>query len=142
MGLDQLTTIRIAQMCGSAPLKASGKGNPAPIPNQRPIATVAARRFREDLVVFLRAYGQTPRLSLLPMLESALALNLTNVFLSTAGMLEFWLDRGRLPDENEQQPWPLFVDCSLSMDRELRRLSERSMDTCRKRLAHLPTILM
>ncbi len=96
VGLDQLTTIRIAQMCGSAPLKASGKGNPAPIPNQRPIATVAARRFREDLVVFLRAYGQTPRLSLLPMLESALALNLTNVFLSTAGMLEVWLDRGAI----------------------------------------------
>ncbi len=143
VGLDQLATIRIAQTCGSAPLKASGKGNPAVIPNQRPIATVAARRFREDLVVFLRAYGQTvPRLSLLPMLESALALNLTNVFLSTAGMLEVWLDRGRLPDDDAQRPWPLFADCSLSMDPELRRLSERSMDTCRKRLAHVPTTLM
>ena len=143
VGLDQLATVRIAQACRSAPLKASGTGNPAVIPNRRPIATVAARQFREDLVVFLRAYGGTvPRLSLLPMLESALALNLTNVFLSTSGMLEFWLDRGRLPDENEQQPWPLFVDCSLSMDRELRQLSERSMDTCRNRLAHLPTILM
>lgn len=143
VGLDQLLTIRIAQQCGSAPLKASGKGNPGPIPNQRPIATVAGRQFRDDLVVFLRAYAATmPRLSLLPMLESALALNLTNVFLSTANILFQWLERNRLPDESEQRPWPLFVDCSLALDRDLQRLSERSMESCRMRLAGVPRVLM
>jgi len=143
VGLDQLVTIRIAQACKSAPLKASGKGDPSVIPNQRPIATVAAKGFREDLVVFLRAYGETiPRLSLLPMLESALALNLVNVFLTSVGMLEFWLDKGRLPDENEEHPWPLFADCSLSVDRELRHASERSMESCRTRLANFPITLM
>ena len=143
VGLDQLVTIRMARECGRAPRKAAGKGEASPIPNQRPIATVAARQFREDLVVFLRAYAETlPRLSLLPMLESGLALNLTTVFLCTAAMLEHWLEKGCLPEEAEQRPWSLLVDCSLSMDAELRRLSERSMDNCRMRLANVPTTLM
>jgi hypothetical protein len=78
VGIDQLVTIRLAQACGSAPEKAKGKSEPGAISNQRPIATRAARIFQEDLSVFLRAYGPTiPRLSLLPMLETCIAINLT-----------------------------------------------------------------
>ena len=72
IGLDQLLTVRLAQLCGEAPSKAVGKGEPGPIPNQRPIAAAAAQFFREDILVFFNCYGRAgavPRLSLLPMLE-------------------------------------------------------------------------
>ena len=71
VGLDQLLAVRLAQICGSAPIKATGKGQASPIPNQWPIARTAANWLREDLVCFLEAYGRTmPRLSFLPMMES------------------------------------------------------------------------
>ncbi len=143
VGIDQLVTIRLAQACGSAPEKARGKGEPGAISNQRPIATRAARIFQEDLSVFLRGYGPTiPRLSLLPMLETCIAINLTNIYLSSVRMLEIWKERGRLPEEAAQAPWPLFVDCSLSTDRRLRQLAEQSMEQCRRRVSNLATTLM
>jgi hypothetical protein len=43
IGLDQLLTVRLAQLCGEAPSKAVGKGEPGPIPNQRPIAAASAK---------------------------------------------------------------------------------------------------
>jgi len=143
VGLDQLATIRLAQACGSAPEKAKGKGEPGPISNQRPIATRAATIFQEDLTVFLRAYGPAiPRRSLLPMLETCTSVNLTNIFLSSLRMLEVWKERGQLPEEAAQAPWPLFVDCSLSTDHRLRQLAEQSMEQCRRRLLNLTTTLM
>ena len=142
VGLDQLVTIRLAQECGTAPERARGKGEQSPIPNQHPIATQATRAFHEDLTVFLRAYASIPRLSLLSMLETCMAINLTNIFLSSVRMLERWVEKGYLPEESHQEPWPLFVDCSLSTDHTLRQLAERSMDNCRRRLPKLATTLM
>jgi hypothetical protein len=143
VGLDQLVTVRLAQECASAPEKTRGKGEASPIPNQHPIATRATRIFREDLTVFLRAYGATiPRLSLLPMLETCMAINLTNLLLSSVRMMEAWKDKGRLPDEQAQAPWPLFVDCSLSTDHRLRQFAEESLEHCRRRLPSLATTLM
>jgi hypothetical protein len=143
VGLDQLAAIRLAQACGSAPEKVRGKGQPAPVSNRRPIATRATRIFQEDLIAFLRSYGPiVPRLSLLPMLDTCIGINLSNIYLSSTRMLEVWKAKGRLPDEAEQTPWPLFVDCSLSTDRRLRQLAEHSMDQCRRRLSNLATTLM
>jgi hypothetical protein len=143
IGVDQLLSIRLAQACGSAPDKAKGKGEPGPISNQRPIATRAARIFQEDLTVFLRAYGAAiPRLSLLPMVETCICINLANIYLSSVQMLEMWKNKGRLPEEETQSPLPLFVDCSLSTDHKLRQVSEQSMEQCRRRLSNLSTTLM
>jgi hypothetical protein len=143
VGLDQLLTIRLAQKCGEAPGRATGKGEPGVIANQRPVATVATRLFREDFRVFVRAYGKSiPRLSLLPMMESCIAIGLTTTFLASGAMLEAWSRDGRLPDVTTQTPWPLFVDCSLAMDRDLQHAAEQSMDNCRRRLESLPTTLM
>ena len=142
VGLDQLVTIRLAQECRTAPEKARGKGEQSPIPNQRPIATQAAKTFYEDLTVFLRAYAAIPRLSLVSMLETCLALNLTNIFLSSMRILELWLEKGYVSEESQQESWPLFVDCSLSTDHTLRQLAEQSMDTCRRRLPRMATTLM
>jgi hypothetical protein len=143
VGLDQLVTIRLAQACGSAPEKATGKGNPAPITNQRPIATRATKIFQEDLSVFLRAYGTTiPRLSLIPMLEACIGVNLTSIFLSSLQMLEIWKERGRLPDQVKQVTSPVFVDCSVSTDHRLRQLAEQSMEQCRRRVSNLAQTLM
>lgn len=145
VGLDQLLTIRLAQLCGEAPGKASGKGEPGPIPNQRPIAARAAKAFREDLLVFFDCYGRNgvvPRLSLLPMLESALAIGLTTILLSTIGVLNSWWTDGVLPLPEQQRPWPVFVDCAGSADPALRDFSEQSIDAARQQLANVSLLLM
>jgi hypothetical protein len=143
VGLDQLATIRLAQACASAPEKARGKGEPGPISNQRPIATRAAKIFQEDLTVYLKAYGRTiPRLSLLPMLETCIGINLTNIFLSTARILEVWKEKGWLQEEGIQGPWPVFVDCSLATDHKLRQLGEQSLEHCLQRVSNLGVTLM
>ena len=72
LGIDQLIMVRLAQACGEAPGKASGKGEPGPIPNQRSIAGKASNAFKEDLLIFFDSYGRenvTPRVALLSMLE-------------------------------------------------------------------------
>jgi hypothetical protein len=142
VALDQLVTIRLAQTCASAPEKARGKGEPGVIPNQKPIATRATQIFYDDLAIFSRTYASIPRLSLLPMLETCIALNLANIFLSTMHMLENWTNKGYLQKKDEQRPWPLFVDCSLSMDHQLRRLAEQSWENCRRRIPSLALTLM
>ena len=145
IGLDQLLTVRLAQLCGEAPSKAVGKGEPGPIPNQRPIAAAAARFFREDLLVFFDCYGRegvVPRLSLLPMLEAAIAVGLTTVLLSTIGVVERWSATGSIPSIDEQQPWPLFMDCSGSADPALRDFSEQSSFLVRQQLAQVSMALM
>jgi hypothetical protein len=141
VGIDQLLAIRLAQSLGEAPTKARGE-NPN-IPNQWPVAIKAASTFFEDFNVFLRSYGRhIPRQSLLPMLESCLAIGATNIFLSTLGLLLDWSVRGAVKPKGEQTPWPLFVDCSASVDASLRRFSEESMDDLMQRLPRMPVVMM
>jgi hypothetical protein len=143
VGLDQLLTVRIAQCCGEAPLRARGGGESESIPNLQPLAQKAAKSFREDLSVFVQAYGETiPRQTFLQMLESCLSLGLTNIYLSTAGMLFDWERNGVLPRCDAQQPWPLFVDCSSGNEINLRRLSEESLFDLLRRFERLPVIMM
>lgn len=145
IGLDQLLTVRLAQHCGEAPSKAVGRGEPGPIPNQCPIAALAASRFREDLLAFFDCYGRNgvvPRLSLLPMLEAAIAVGLTTILLSTIDVVERWSVTGSVPDVNQQRPWPLFMDCSGSADPALRDFSEQASFLVRQQLSQLPMTLM
>lgn len=150
IGIDQLLTVRMAQHLGRAPNRMTeGRGGAAAllkssqIPNQRPIATKAADYLAEDLKIFLRAYGRRiPRQSFLPMLETCIALGLSNILLSSAEMLYSWSDKHRLPERKDQSSFPLFVDCSAGTVHDLRRASEASADECVRRLRELPVILM
>ena len=151
VGVDQLLSIRMAQHCGNAPQKlrarsqhkeSMGRGKPE-IPNQHPISREAVRAFSEDMRIFLASYGHSiPRRSLLPMLESCISLGITNVVFSAAQICLAWGQDGRIPNPQDQKPWPLFVDCSGSIDNELRRLSEQSMGDCMRRVARVPAIMM
>lgn len=145
IGLDQLLTVRLAQICGEAPGKAVGKGEPGPIPNQRPIAARAGSIFREDFLAFFDCYGRskaTPRLSLLPMLEAAIGIGVSTILLSTVDILERWQIKGEIPPLIEQQSWPLFFDCSGSADPALRDFSEQSSALLRQRLPRVALTLM
>lgn len=145
LGIDQLIMVRLAQTCGEAPSKAVGKNEPGPIPNQRSIATKASNAFKEDMLIFFDCYGRdrvTPRLPLLYMLESAIAVGMTSIMLSTIEILNEWSDRGQLPKQADQVQFPIFVDCSSSADIALRNYSEQSSTLVRKALSRLPTTLM
>jgi len=140
VGIDQLLTIRIAQGCGQRPMKEEEQEK---IRNQWPLASTAAKSFREDFSVFVRAYGKTiPRQTFLQMLESSISLGLSNIYFSTIDMLLEWERNGKLPSVEQQKPWPLFVDCSSGTDRHLRLLAEESMSDFIRRLGRIPNILM
>jgi hypothetical protein len=144
VGLDQLIMVRLAQHCGEAPVKAAGKGEPGPIPNQRPIAKKAAKYFREDLLVFLDCYGRgnsIPRAPLLSMLESALSIGLTSIVVESAALMEKWSQTGELDNQNPDQ-MQFFIDCSNWSDIGLRGFSEQSSATIRQMLSRMPMILM
>ncbi len=141
VGIDQLLTIRMAQLLGEAPQKVRGES--PEIPNQQPVAKRATDFLYEDLNVFLRAYGgQMPRQSLLPMLESCLSVGLTNVFLSTLSIMIEWERTNLTPEKADQKPWPLFVDCSSSLDTKIRDFSEECIDDLVQRLSRLPICFM
>lgn len=141
LAIDQLLTIRLAQMCGEAPEEM--RGALANVPNSWSIAQVAASNFREDLAVFLRAYGQAiPRLTLVPMLESMIGLNFLKLFLSCTASVVRWERTGALIPQEEQRPWPLFVDASSGADHQLRRVSEESMERVNRLLDQAPTAMM
>lgn len=144
IGLDQLLTIRSALSCGEAPEKARGnKDESENIPNRFPIAKVAARFFREDLSIFLQAYGGSiPRQPFLQMLESSFSLGITNIYFSTVNMLLEWESTGVLPHKESQRPWTIFVDCSCGNDRRLQNLAEKSMDEFLRRFERFPMIMM
>lgn len=143
IGIDELLTIRTAQACGNAPQGARGGDGANTIPNQRPIAVKATEHFREDISVFIRAYGNTiPRQAFLKMLESCLCLNLTNIYLSTVNMLLIWDQTDRLPARQEQSPIPLFVDCSSGSNKRLRSLSEESMSEFMRRFERFAVVMM
>ncbi len=151
LGLDQLATIRMARQC-QQPIKlrvsraanskriVEGRGS-SEIANQHPIAKRAARCFRDDMGLFLQAYGKSiPRQSLTQMLESCIGLGLTNLIFSTAASLIEWENTGQLPTTD--RPWPMIVDCSSGSDHALRRLSEEGVDDAIRRIQRLPTVLM
>jgi len=141
IGIDQLLAVRVAEAVGEAPTKAYGGKHM--IPNQLTVATNAAKHFQEDFNVFIRSYGENiPRQSLLPMIESCIALGTTNIFLSTLGILLKWSESGVVPKNDEQNPWGLFVDCSASTDDRLRRFSEESVDDLLQRLFRLPICMI
>jgi hypothetical protein len=141
--IDQLLTIRLAQMCGQAPARAHGAGEVSAIPNSWSVAQVAAISFRDDLSVFLQAYGHAiPRLTLVPMLESMIGAGLLNLFLSCMASAIHWQKTGSLIPKETQKPWPLFVDSSNGADHQLRRLSEESMEGVSRLLDQAQTALM
>ncbi len=112
VGLDQLLMIRLAQQLEAAPDKMRGK-EAGPISNQRPIAKCAAEDFSEDIRRFTRAYAaRVPRYALVDMMESCIAIGLTTILTSAIELLFRWSDTGEVPEEQEQDPAPLFVDCS------------------------------
>ncbi|ANL49725.1 hypothetical protein AMC87_PC00022 (plasmid) [Rhizobium phaseoli] len=142
LALDQLIMVRMAQLCGEAPPKAVGKGEPGPISNQRSIAVGVSERFREDLIVFFDCYGRddvTPRASLLAMLESCFAIGLSTITLSTAAIMSRWGEDGEI---NDKAMFPVFCDCSNAADTGLRDLSEQSGNLVRQAFSRLPAILM
>ncbi len=141
IGIDQLLAVRLAQALGEAPIKATGGRHH--IPNQLPISVKAAKTFFEDFNIFLRSYGETvPRQSLLPMIESCIAIGTTNIYLSTLKILLQWAKTGVIVEKDEQSPWGLFVDCSASTDMILRRFSEECFDDLLHRMAQIPIIMM
>ena len=144
VGLDQLLTIRAARRCGQRPAKLRAtKDEGDLIANRHPVASHAAAVMREDLQVFLQAYGTTiPRKTLLPMLEAAIAMGLTNILLSTCRAVFDWERTGTLPKFAEQKPWELLLDCTSGADHHVRRLAEESFADLQRRYDRVPAIMM
>ena len=143
VGLDQLLMIRMAQQLGSAPDKMRGKEAASEISNQRPIAEQATRDFSEDIRRFARSYAESvPRYALVEMLESCIAIGLTTIFTNTVELLLRWGKEGKVPNCDEQQPAPLFVDCSNGVERSIRDAAEQSMDDYARRMDRFPGLLM
>lgn len=143
IGIDELLPVRIAQVCGSAPLKAAGGDTVSRIPNRWPLARRASGYLREDLSLFIKTYGTIiPRQAFLQMLESGIALGMTHLLLSTASLLSVWEITGQVPKSDQQNSLPLFVDCSQGQDKILRDLSESSSTECIRRYERLPLLMM
>jgi hypothetical protein len=143
VGLDQLALIRVAQNCKESPRKARGGGESEDIPTQQPLAVKATDIFREDINVFIQAYGShVPRKAFSIMLESCLSLGFTGIYLATFKMLLSWETTGVLPPLNLQEPWSFFVDCSVGMDQKLREVAEDSAQNMLKIHDRFPIILM
>ncbi len=143
LGVDEWLAVRVAQGCGRAPYKAGkGKGEgDSRIPNRWPIAMDPARHLRQDLMIFIDVYGPLmPRQAFLPMLESGIALGMTNIILSTTACLFEWDRSGEV--SGSQHQWPLFVDCSLGQDAQLQRVSESVFGECAARYERLPMLMM
>ena len=141
VGLDQLLMIRLAELLGSAPDKAHGR-DAERIPNQRPIATLAARHFSEDIRRFLRSYAsEVPRQALVDMLEACVAVGMTTIFTSVAGILFKWSESGCVLLKQEQSPAGIFVDCSVGVENSLRLLSEQSLDDVLRQMEQIPNVL-
>jgi hypothetical protein len=139
LGVDELLAVRLAQVCGHAPGRATGVA--ADIPNRWPIAKIAAKYLRGDLATFIEAYGATlPRQAFLPMLEAGIGLGMVNLLFSTTVCLSEWALTGSVP--KEQKPMPLFVDCSHGLDPKLRKISEGAMSEALARYERLPVLMM
>ena len=142
VGLDQLLMIRLAQELGAAPDKLRGSEGER-ISNQRPIAERAAQDFSEDIRRFVRSYANVvPRHALVDLLESCIAVGTISIVTSVVEILCEFSNTGAIRQKCEQQPVPLFVDCSNGIDRRLRSLAEQSLDDFMRRIERLPVILM
>lgn len=140
VALDQLLTIRLAQMLGHAPEKNRGDGGPE-IVNQQPIAERAARHFSEDIRRFLLAYSDVlPRHVLVELLESCMAVGLTTVLGSVVEVMLHWAATGEVPSKDRELPPPRFVDCSCGVDSELRVSAEVSFADFLRRAERLPVV--
>lgn len=141
LGIDQLLMVGIAQRLRRAPGRVRGK-EPM-ISNQRPIARAAAERFAEDLRKYVRSYAtQVPRQAFVEALESCVAIGLTTITSSAIEIVLGWAETGDVPHVRQQEPTPLFVDCSMGTHAALRALSEEAMDEYVRRARRLPTVLM
>ncbi len=139
LGVDELLAVRLAQVCSHAPGRAAGAT--ADILNRWPIAKAAAKYLRGDLATFIEAYGTTlPRQAFLPMLEAGIGLGMVNLLFSTTVCLSEWGHSGTVP--KEQEPMPLFVDCSHGLDAKLRNVSEAAMTEALARYERLPVLMM
>ncbi|CDH46312.1 hypothetical protein [Candidatus Contendibacter odensensis] len=142
IGIDELLAVRTAQACGSAPLKAKGI-DVERIFNRHPLAHRAAEALREDLSIFIMAYGDVvPRQAFLQMLEAGISVGMTNLLLSTTSLLTVWEVTGQVPEATQQISLPLFVDCSQGQDKILRDLSEGSTSEGIRRFERLPLLMM
>ena len=140
-GVDQLLMIRLAQRMGRAPAKVKGGG--AKISNRRPIATLAARHFSEDIRKYVRSYAsQVPRQAFVELLESCMAIGLTSITTSVIEIVQHWAGTGDIPKAGHQEPAPIFVDCSMGVHRSLKGLAEQSMDEYMRRARRFPVVLM
>lgn len=143
--IDQWLMLRVAEALKEPPRqqkKITKADDSASIPNQWPVATLAADRLFEDLNIFLRVYGKKlPRQSLLPMLESCLSIGLSNVFLSSALLLLQWKDNLNISSKQDQMSWSVFVDCSNGINHRLRRISEETGDDVSRRLLQIPRVM-
>lgn len=131
VSVDQLLMIRLAQRLTEAPKSTPGKGNK--IPNQRPIAHEASRKFAEDMRNFIYRYSDIPRHSLVSQMESGLAIGMTSITTSSIQIVCDWAETGTISKPIEQRPTPLFVDCSTGSNKHLRLLSEQNMDDVLRR---------
>ena len=142
IGIDQLLTIRLAQLLGSAPDKVRGKES-TQISNQRPIAERAAQHFSEDIRRFVRAYASViPRHTFVDTLEACITTGMTAILTSVVEILFKWSDDGAIIGKGDQRPANIFVDCSNGVDRHLRNLAERSLDDWMRRIERVPEVLM
>lgn len=138
LSIEQLLMVRAGLLVGEAPGKVRGQ-NPA-IPNQQPLTETQTRIFRDDLRVFLEAYGRVlPWQAFIAMLEVALGIGLTTIVLASAQMLFAWEDTGTLPSVDE--PWPIFVDASMGTDKAVQWAAEESLDRAYRAMEHLPLVL-
>jgi hypothetical protein len=142
VGLDQLLMIRLAQQLEAAPEKLRG-GEGERISNQRPISERAARHFSEDIRHFVRSYADViPRHAFVDLVESCMAVGLTNIVTSVIKIILDWAETGKIHDKNDQKPVYLFVDCSNGVNRDLRALAEQSVDDLTRQIALFPVVLM
>ncbi|QUW01132.1 hypothetical protein J8C02_13355 [Chloracidobacterium sp. MS 40/45] len=138
--LPELLTIRLAEALGQPPRPLSASAGGAAIPNQQPLACIAAP-LREDLEVFMAAYGETmPRGVLINLLDAALAVGLSTILTGTAVALTTWVQDGRLPSQLPRLP--VLMDASNGLDRELKRASKKVFEAQSRLLAEVPVILM
>jgi len=143
VGIDQLLTIRMAQACKKAPENFKGKGENPTIPNRRPLAGKATDCFTDDFNVFIQAYGrQIPRKTLLSMVESCFSLGTATILFSSIILLNKWEESGEVTDLKEQQPLPVYTDCSSGMDRDLQETAEQSMSEIVRQFDRMPVVMM
>ncbi len=133
-------TVRLAEALGQPPRPLSASAGGAAIPNQQPLACLAAP-LREDLEVFMAAYGETmPRGVLINLLDAALAVGLSTILTGTAVALTTWTRDGRLPSQPPRLP--VLVDASNGLDPALKRASKKVFEAQSSLLAEVPVSLM